>query len=204
MRLADAPLLPLDFAGLADAVSKFQKGLEKDLKKNQDELTERAKELDEGVFRATFDPRRPTVAPPREAVPPFINFAPLENATAALKESARRADKALALLAARSADPGLAPLVASVNRSLLESERRLTSDAGQLHRPWYRHMLYAPGVYAGYEARPIPGVAEAIEQKHWAEAEAEVVRAAATLQAETALLDAMSGEIDAALRASAP
>jgi N-acetylated-alpha-linked acidic dipeptidase len=204
MRLADAPLLPLDFAGLADAVSKFQKGLEKDLKKNQDELTERAKELDEGVFRATFDPRRPTVAPPREAVPPFINFAPLENATAALKESARRADKALALLAARSADPGLAPLVASVNRSLLESERRLTSDAGQLHRPWYRHMLYAPGVYAGYEARPIPGVAEAIEQKHWAEAEAEVVRAAATLQAETALLDAMSGEIDTALRASAP
>jgi N-acetylated-alpha-linked acidic dipeptidase len=137
-------------------------------------------------------------------VPPFINFAPLQNATATLKESARRADKALAQLASRSADPRLGALVASVNRSLLESERRLTSDAGQLHRPWYRHMLYAPGIYAGYEARPIPGVAEGIEQKHWGEAEAEVVRAAATLQGETALLDAMTGEIDGALRAGTP
>jgi N-acetylated-alpha-linked acidic dipeptidase len=86
-------------------------------------------------------------------------------------------------------------------RALLAGARRLTSDAGQLHRPWFRHMLYAPGIYAGYEARPIPGVAEGIEQKHWAEAEAEVVRAAAALLAETALLDTVSAEIDAALRA---
>jgi N-acetylated-alpha-linked acidic dipeptidase len=89
-----------------------------------------------------------------------------------------------------------------VNRSLVESARRLTSDAGQLRRPWYRHMLYAPGIYAGYQARPIPGVAEGIEQKHYAEAEAEVVRAAAAIQAETALLDAMSGEIDTGLTAA--
>ncbi|HEY5316393.1 MAG TPA: transferrin receptor-like dimerization domain-containing protein [Solirubrobacteraceae bacterium] len=201
MRLADAAVLPLDFAGLADAVTKYQKGLEKELKKKQDEMTERNRELDDGVFRATYDPHRSTVAPPREAVPPFLNFAPLENAAAALKESARRADKAMALVASRSADPKLAPLVASVNRSLVESERRLTSDAGQLGRPWYRHMLYAPGVYAGYESRPIPGVAEGIEQKHYAEAEAEVVRAAAALRAETALLDAMNAEIEGALRA---
>ena len=200
MRLADAEVLPLEFTALADAVARYQKNLEKELKKKQDEVLERNRELDDGVFRATYDPRHPTVPPPREAVPPFINFAPLENAVTALKESAKRSEKALAMLTPRAADPKLATLVASVNRSLLESERRLTNETGLLRRPWYRHMLYAPGVYSGYEARPIPGVAEGIEQKHYLEAEAEVVRAAAALQAETTLLDAMSAEIEGALR----
>ncbi len=200
VRLADADVLPFEFTALADAVAKYQKNLEKELKKKQDDVKERNRQIDDGVFRATFDPRRPTVCPPKEEVPPFINFAPLSNATDALRESAKREAKAVAGLMLRADDPKLAPLVASVNRSLLESERRLTSDAGLLRRPWYRHMLYAPGVYSGYEARPIPGVAEGIEQKHYLEAEAEVVRAAEVLRAETALLDALSAEVEAGLR----
>ena len=202
LRLADAEILPLDFTAVSDAVTKYQKNLEKELKKKQDDLTERARQLDEGVFRATYDPRHPTVPPPREVVPPFLDFAPLQNTSAALKESAKRAEKALARLAPRAGEPGLAALVASVNASLVQSERRLTSDAGHLRRPWYRHMLYAPGVHAGYEARLIPGVAEALEQKNYGEAESEVVRAAAALQAETTLLDALTSQIEKALGAA--
>jgi N-acetylated-alpha-linked acidic dipeptidase len=200
LRLADAELLPLDFNALADAVAKYEKNLEKELKKRQDDVKEQNRQVEEGVFAATFDPRHPTVAPPHEDVPPFINFAPLENSTEALKGSAARAEKALARLAARAGEPGLATLVATTNRALVESERRLTSDVGLLRRPWYRHLIYAPGVYAGYAARPIPGVAEGIEQKRYAEAEAEVVRVAAALQAEVALLDQIAREVDAGLR----
>jgi len=40
-------------------------------------------------------------------VPPYIDFAPLENATDALKESAKREEKAMALLAPRAGDPKL-------------------------------------------------------------------------------------------------
>jgi N-acetylated-alpha-linked acidic dipeptidase len=200
LRLADAEVLPLEFGALADQVAKYQKDLEKALKKKQDELHERTKQLDEGVFRATFDPRRPTVPPPRDEIPPFINFAPLQNATEALKESAKREEKAMALLVARADDPKLAALVTSVNRKLIESERRLMSADGLLRRPWYRHMLYAPGIYSGYAARPMPGIAEGIEQKHYLEGESEVVRVAAVLRAEVELIDEVSAEVETAVK----
>ena len=51
------------------------------------------------VFGATSDPRRPLQPPPAETVPPFLNFAPLENGAAALtpqrralREGARQGD----------------------------------------------------------------------------------------------------------------
>jgi N-acetylated-alpha-linked acidic dipeptidase len=201
LRMADAEVLPIEFTGLADQIAKYQKDLEKQLKKKQDELRERHKELDEGVFRATFDPRHPTVPPPRDEIPPFINFAPLENATEALKDAAKREEKAMALLMPHASDPAMASLVASVNAKLIQSERRLTSDAGLLRRPWYRHMIYAPGIYSGYAARPMPGIAEGIEQKHYLEAEAEVVRVAAALKAEAALVDEISAQLEAAFKA---
>jgi N-acetylated-alpha-linked acidic dipeptidase len=34
---------------------------------------------------------------------------------------------------------------------------------GLPNRPWYRHAIYAPGVYTGYAAVVIPGVNEAID-----------------------------------------
>ena len=30
-------------------------------------------------------------------------------------------------------------------------------------RPWYRHLIYAPGVYTGYAAKTLPGIREAVE-----------------------------------------
>ena len=53
-------------------------------------------------------------------------------------------------------------------------------------------MIDAPGVYSGYGAKTIPGVREAIEQKHWDEANAEIVRVAETLDNERALIDSAS------------
>jgi N-acetylated-alpha-linked acidic dipeptidase len=200
LRLADAEVLPIEFTGLADQIAKYQKDLEKQLKKKQDELRERTKELDEGVFRATFDPRHPTVPPPRDEIPPYLNFAPLQNATEALKESAKRQEKAMALLLPHAGEPAMAALVTSVNAKLIASERRLLSREGLLRRPWYRHMIYAPGIYSGYAARPMPGIAEGIEQKHYQEAEAEVVRVAAALRAEVELVDALSAEVEAAVK----
>jgi N-acetylated-alpha-linked acidic dipeptidase len=200
LRMADAEVMPFEFTALADQIGKYQKDLEKQLKKKQDELRERHKQLDEGVFLATFDPRHPTVPPPREEVPPFLDFAPLENATEALKESAKREEKAMARLVPRAGDPALAGLVASVNKMLIESERRLMSDAGLLRRPWYRHMIYAPGIYSGYAAQPMPGIAEGIEQKHYLEAESEVARVAEVLRAEVALIDKISAKIEDAVK----
>jgi N-acetylated-alpha-linked acidic dipeptidase len=43
----------------------------------------------------------------------------------------------------------------------------LTSEQGLPGRPWYQHLVYAPGVYTGYGAKTLPGVREAIEDARW-------------------------------------
>ncbi len=89
MRMADAELLPYNFANTADTVSTYVDEVKKLLKTEQDEIAEKNKELDEGVFDATNDPKNPIAAPKRETTPPFLNFAPLENGSTELTASAK-------------------------------------------------------------------------------------------------------------------
>ena len=56
-------------------------------------------------------------------------------------------------------------------------------------------MIYAPGVYTGYGVKTMPGVREAIEQKRWPEANAEIVRVAKVLENESALIDSATAEL---------
>lgn len=195
MRLADAEVLPFDFTDFADTVHKYTKDLEKLLADKQDEIRERNQELEEGVFKATFDPRRPTVAPQQEEIPPHLNFAPMENAAEALTRSAERYQKALAMK-----QSGLSALqeetLRTLNAALLESERKLTNDDGLPRRPWYKHMLYAPGVYSGYGVKTVPSVREGIEQKRYAEAEQEIGRVAKALEDEAALIDSAAALLE--------
>jgi N-acetylated-alpha-linked acidic dipeptidase len=79
---------------------------------------------------------------------------------------------------------------------LLQSERKLTSSEGLPGRPWFEHLIYAPGQYTGYGVKTIPGVREAIEQKKWKEADEQIARAAAALQGEAALIDAAAGMLE--------
>jgi N-acetylated-alpha-linked acidic dipeptidase len=188
MRLADAEVLPYDFVDFADTVQKYSKDLEKLLADKQDEIRERNQELDEGVFKATFDPRRPTVAPPKEEVPPHLNFAPMQNVVEILTRSAKRYQKALS-----QRQSGLSEIQADtlreLNAKLIESERRLTNADGLPRRPWYKHLLYAPGVYSGYGVKTVPGVREGIEEKRYSEAEQEIDRVAKALEQESTLID---------------
>jgi N-acetylated-alpha-linked acidic dipeptidase len=114
-------------------------------------------------------------------VPPHLNFAPLENGIDALTRSSQKYDAAR-----QKANPSN---VQAVNARLIESERRLTDSAGLPGRPWYRHMIYAPGFYTGYGVKTIPGVREAIEQKRWQEADEQIQRVGTILTREADLLD---------------
>jgi N-acetylated-alpha-linked acidic dipeptidase len=71
--------------------------------------------------------------------------------------------------------------LAAVNQQLLLAERKLTSPAGLPRRPWFKHLIYAPGFYTGYGAKSLPGVREGIEEKRYAEADREIVRVAQVL-----------------------
>jgi N-acetylated-alpha-linked acidic dipeptidase len=195
MRLADAEVLPFDFVDFADTVDTYRKGLEKLVADKQEEIRERNQELEEGVFKATFDPRRPTVAPVKAEAPPHLNFAPLQNAVDSLTKSAKHYQQALAKKQANLGDEAAGKLGA-VNRELMTTERRLTNDEGLPRRSWYKHLLYAPGVYSGYGVKTIPGVREGIEQKRWSEADAEIVRVAKALEDEAGVIDAAARELE--------
>jgi len=197
MRLADAEVLPFDFVDLADTVEMYTKNLEKLLADKQEEIRERNQELDEGLFKATFDPRRPTVAPAREEVPPHLNFAPMQNAVDSLTRSAKHYQQALAQKQASLGDDAMAAKLSALNRELMESERRLTNADGLPRRPWYQHLLYAPGVYTGYGVKTVPGVREGIELKRYPEAEQEIVRVSKALEDEAALVESAARELEA-------
>jgi N-acetylated-alpha-linked acidic dipeptidase len=188
MRLADAEILPFDFVNLADTVQTYIKELEKLLSDKQDEIRERNQELDEGVFKATNDPRRPKVAPAREEVPPHLNFAPMQNSLELLTHSADRYRKALAQKQGSLSD-AQTDWLRALNTQLIASERKLTNEDGLPRRSWYKHLLYAPGVYTGYGVKTVAGVREGIEQKKYSEADAEIVRVAKALQDEAQLVD---------------
>jgi len=194
IRLADAEVLPFDFTSLAETVKGYVEDVQALLKRRQDEARERNRQIEDGVFAATNDPRRPLVAPAVETVPPALNFAPLENASAALTVAAERYRKALSNASARLA--GNAAAVRAVNAKLMQSERQLLDPAGLPHREWYRHLLYAPGFYTGYDVKTLPGVREGIEQRQYKETEAEIARAAKVLDREASLVASAAVELE--------
>jgi N-acetylated-alpha-linked acidic dipeptidase len=196
MRLADADVLPYDFTGFADTIHKYSDELQKLLKQKQDEITERNKELQEGDLVVNADPKKRYVPPAFEDVPPHLNFAPLLNASDALTRSAEHYQKALE---AATKNGGLTlgqASIQSLNAKLIQSERKLTSADGLPGRPWFKHMIYAPGFYTGYGVKTIPGVREAIEQKKWKEAEQQIAIVGTILQDESMLIDSASAELE--------
>ncbi len=196
MRLADADLLPYDFTGLADTIHTYLDELQKLLHTKQDDAVERNKELEEGVFTAIADPKKTSVPPPAEEVPPHLNFAPLQNASDALTHSAERYQKALEKVSSNGELTVSPTVLQALNQKLMQSERRLTSPEGLPRRPWFEHLIYAPGAYTGYGVKTIPGVREAIEQKKWKEADEQIARAASALQDEATLIDSAAQELE--------
>ncbi|MFP5227115.1 MAG: transferrin receptor-like dimerization domain-containing protein, partial [Acidobacteriota bacterium] len=180
MRMADADLLPFQFSDLADTVHLYLTQLKELAQQKREEAKERDREIAEGVYKALYDPKKTMVPPSVEAIPPYLNFAPLEQASDDLTEAAKAFDKAYA------AANGVAP--AGVNPDLIRSERLLTTAEGLPGRPWFEHLLYAPGLYTGYDVKTIPGVREAIEQKQWTLADQQIGVVSTALEHEADLL----------------
>jgi N-acetylated-alpha-linked acidic dipeptidase len=198
IRLADADVLPFDFINFAETVKRYVDELGKLLKNLQDEIKERNKQIAEGVFTAIADPKEPYVPPSMEDVPPYLSFAPLENAVESLTQSAERYDR-VAKKTLQMKAPLPAGTLKGVNAKLIQAERTLISPDGLPGRPWFKHLIYAPGFYTGYGVKTLPGVREAIEQKKWNEAESEVARVARVLQQQASLINSASLDLEQAI-----
>ena len=191
IRLADSELLPYSFTSFSEIVRKYLDELQKLAKNKRDDIGERNKEIEEGVFAATADPKEKSVPPSTEDLPPYLNFAPLQNAVDSLLRCAERYDR----IAAGIKEKKLVSFQA-VNVKLIESERKLTTTEGLPGRPWFRHQIYAPGFYTGYGVKTIPAVREAVEQKQWKLAEEQIVKVAQVIEGEASLIDSAAVELE--------
>jgi N-acetylated-alpha-linked acidic dipeptidase len=113
-----------------------------------------------------------------------LDFAPAETA-------ARQFTQFATQVMAKQQDPGAesAAQLTALNNQLRAVEGGFISQQGLPGRPWFKHMIYAPGEYTGYAAVVIPGVNEAIDAKDLSRAQqqmtaltAAIRRAASTLQ----------------------
>src|SRR6185295_11229881 len=202
LRLADADVLPFDFDRITTSVPRYVDEVVKladDLRK---ETEERNRRLDDKVFAAVDDPTQTWVAPKRLDPVPFLNFAPLQNAVLTLKTSGAAYQKAWA--AATSGGKVPPPDVQQrLDEILLKAERALTRQEGLPRRPWFVHQIYAPGFYTGYGVKTLPAVREAIEQRNWQEATAQIPLVAGTIEAFAREIDRATAVLGGASSAAA-
>jgi N-acetylated-alpha-linked acidic dipeptidase len=198
MRLADADLLPFEFNDFSDTIQTYIKELKALAQKSREDALERNRELEEGVFTATNDPKEPLSPPPAETVPTYLNFAPLDNAADVLAHSAAEYHKAYEHAIANGNTALASASLTEINQLLIESERKLLTAEGLPNRPWFKHQIYAPGFYTGYAVKTIPAVREAIELKQWKQADDAIVLVGKVLQGEAELISSATSKLSSA------
>ncbi|MBV8517929.1 MAG: M28 family metallopeptidase [Acidobacteria bacterium] len=168
LRLANADFLPFETTTFATTVGRYLDEVKKLADSMRDETEELNRELQDRAQELASDPTKPFVAPKAQAAVPHLEFAPLDNAVAHLQRAARDFDK-------RGATPGR-------DATLMQLERALTRSEGLPNRPWFKHYVYAPGFYTGYDVKTLPAVREAIEQRKWGDVNAQIRATAEVLE----------------------
>jgi N-acetylated-alpha-linked acidic dipeptidase len=134
LRMADAPILPFSFSDAALTYAEY--------------VTELSQLAAAKFGEASLD------------------VSGLRSAVGSLAEAGGEFDRALetaTALGARALDRHRDALEA-INKQIYFTERDLGTEDGLPRRPWFRHMIYAPGFYTGYGVKTVPAVREALEQ----------------------------------------
>jgi N-acetylated-alpha-linked acidic dipeptidase len=194
LRTADADVLPMRFGDLADTAARYVAEVEKLADSEREDSAKIRQLVDQGTFKLASDPQETYVAPPSPDSVPRFDFRPLRDAAARLGASAGAYDRAFAT--ASASDFRLPPReIAELNRLLQGVEQSLSSARGLPGRDWYRHMLYAPGLYTGYGAKTLPAVREAIELHRWSDAVDSITVVAGVLNAAAGRLDEAAAQL---------
>jgi len=182
LRAADADVDPYRFDNLAATVGAQVDELKKLLASRREHAKVVDRLLDGRAYVLAADPTQPFGLPDRESVAPDLDFTPLDKAVERLRDSAKAYDQA----AAKPASQAQADKADAILQGV---EQALTSEEGLPGRPWYKHLLYAPGLLTGYGSKTLPGVREAIENGQWDTASKYIGRTAAALDAAGAKVD---------------
>jgi N-acetylated-alpha-linked acidic dipeptidase len=189
MRMADADVIPYQFADFADTIHNYVTEVKKLADSMRAQTKERNSEIAEGVYKALADPKKTMVPPTVEPLPPYLNFAPLDQASDDLTAAAAEYEKAFSAHAASGQT--------AVNSELIQAEHALMDPGGLPNRHWFENMVYAPGFYTGYGVKTLPAVRETIEQKEWGNVDLQIKRTADALEREAAVLKSAAATLNA-------
>jgi N-acetylated-alpha-linked acidic dipeptidase len=168
LRLADAPVLPFEFAGLSRTISRY---------------------LDETRSAAQR--------------PQLLEVYELQMQIDRLNQASKAFEDQMADLLRRT--PAVSPeKLVKANEAIMHTERALTLPDGLPGREWYRHQLYAPGSYTGYNAKTLPGIREAVEADRMEDANREVKRVGWAIKALTSQVEDATRRLKSAGEQSEP
>ncbi len=169
LRSADANVVPMRFSDFSNTLDSYVDELHKLVDNTRKATDEQHRLLDAHAFTLDADPTRPVAPPERDSELPVIDLAPLDQAAKQLQRSAQAFQLAYDKRAASGFDfsKGQARELGTLMGRM---EQALTDADGLPTRPWFKHMVYAPGMLTGYGVKTLPGVREAIEARRWDEA----------------------------------
>ncbi|MEA2648141.1 MAG: hypothetical protein QOG61_576, partial [Candidatus Binataceae bacterium] len=166
LRVAESSVPVQRETDFADAVSNYLSEVKKLADDKREEAETQAGLLRDHAFQLASDPTKSSGLPTPLQPVPHIEFAVLEDAVDRLKHSAKAYDDTFA---AHSSGLSGARL-AHMQMLMLDIGQTLAPDVGLPGRPWYKNLIYAPGLFTGYGAKTLPGVREAIEDQRWSDA----------------------------------
>jgi N-acetylated-alpha-linked acidic dipeptidase len=212
LRLANADLLPFDFASYAANIRQFVNELAKNnpvilsgVAGSRSEAATQSKDpmpacatcdssrsSTRELKLAAYKGRENAANTPLDLDPILKAIDNFEAAGKRLDESANRA------LAAGAIDPKLAD---TINHGTMQVERNWLNPDGIPGRPWFKHILY--GARFTYAHLELPGLTEAVEKQDWttAKQQAEILRQA--LVNNTKLVNELNSTLNAGTPGSA-
>lgn len=190
LRLADATVLPFRFTNFVDHVEVYIDQLKEMAKKVKEETERTNRLIEKNAYSLSVHPDRKYVPPGKHGSVPDFDFLPVDNAVSRLRTSAEKYEMALTKSVTKNGRPAGAT-ARNLNQILMKVERAMTRGDGLPRRPWFKHMIYAPGFYTGYGVKTLPGIREGLEERKWEEVNLFIGEVSAAL-------DRVADEVDAA------
>lgn len=175
-KLAETPVIPLNATDYALAIQGYITDVERKLNAT---ITGTFTEAEALEARA-----RPVPSPPLGSLSPTtlkLSLAPLHSAASTLLTAATAHDAWAASLASEAGQnipwwKWLSKVklyfhIRRANNKYKFLERKFSYKEGLDGRPWFKHVIFAPGVWTGYAGAVFPGLVEAIDKRDFENAE---------------------------------
>ncbi|ETS81812.1 hypothetical protein PFICI_06814 [Pestalotiopsis fici W106-1] len=177
-KVSETPLVPFNATDYADALKGYVEKVEQKLSPAAGS-TEPSTEAEIAAFRSRTTNTDLTAQSDVEAFKLFT-LKKLQDSIGELRQAAVALDAHAAELAAKVDDDipwwkwitklKLLHQVRATNTKYKKIERAFLYEGGLDGRPWFKHVVFAPGIWTGYAGAVFPGLVESIDNKDIANA----------------------------------